>query len=35
MEGVAKVEVGERKLWWVWTHTLVDWLRLATWRWLP
>ncbi|MBC7666536.1 MAG: HlyD family efflux transporter periplasmic adaptor subunit, partial [Caulobacter sp.] len=35
MEGVAKVEVGERKLWWVWTHTLADWLRLATWRWLP
>lgn len=35
MEGVAKVEVGERKLWWVWTHSLVDWLRLATWRWLP
>lgn len=35
MEGVAKVEVGERKVLWVWTHSLVDWVRLALWRWLP
>lgn len=34
MEGIGKVEVGERKLIWIWTHTLVEWLRLATWRWL-
>jgi RND family efflux transporter MFP subunit len=34
MEGVGKVEVGERKLIWVWTHGLVEWVRLATWRWL-
>lgn len=35
MEGVGKVEVGERKLLWVWTHGLSDWVRLALWRWLP
>lgn len=35
MEGVGKVLVGERKLIWIWTHSLVDWLRLWTWRWLP
>ena len=35
MEGVGKVLVGERKLIWIWTHTLVDWLRLWTWKWLP
>lgn len=34
MEGIGKVEVGERKLIWIWTHTLVEWLRLASWRWL-
>lgn len=35
MEGVGKVEVGERRLIWVWTHRLVDWLRLFAWTWLP
>lgn len=35
MEGVAKIEVGERRLAWIWTHGLTDWLRLRTWTWLP
>jgi len=35
MEGVGKVDVGERRLLWIWTHRLVDWLRLAAWNWLP
>ncbi|PDT74299.1 efflux RND transporter periplasmic adaptor subunit [Bradyrhizobium sp. C9] len=34
MEGVGKVEVGERKLIWIWTHYLVDWVRLTLWKWL-
>ena len=34
MEGVAKVYVGERKLVWIWTHRLFDWLRLNIWTWL-
>ena len=34
MEGIGKVQVGERKLIWIWTRTLVDWLRLWTWKWL-
>lgn len=33
MEGIGKVEVGERKLVWIWTHSFVDWLRLWSWRW--
>lgn len=33
MEGVGKVLVAERKLIWIWTHGLVDWLRLWFWRW--
>jgi hypothetical protein len=35
MEGVGKVLIGERKLIWIWTHSMVDWLRLWVWKWLP
>lgn len=35
MEGVGKVSIGERRLIWIWTHKLVDWLRLALWTWTP
>ena len=31
MHGVAKIEMGQRKLLWIWTHTLVDRLRLWLW----
>ena len=35
MEGVGKVSVGERRLWWVLTHTFTDWLHITLWKWLP
>lgn len=35
MEGVGKVVVGQRSLLWIWTHGLVDWLRLTLWTWMP
>jgi len=35
MEGVGKISAGERKLIWIWTHPLVDWLRMWAWKWLP
>jgi len=35
MEGVAKVQVGEARLLWIWTHRLRDTVSLALWRWLP
>lgn len=35
MEGVGKIHVDERKLVWIWTHSLTDWLRLQLWSWLP
>lgn len=35
MEGVGKVSTGERRLIWIWTHGLADWLRLAIWKWTP
>ncbi len=33
MQGIGKISVGRRKLIWIWTHELLDWLRLRTWRW--
>jgi RND family efflux transporter MFP subunit len=35
MEGVAKIEIGPRKLIWIWTHRLVNWMRLFIWTWQP
>lgn len=35
MEGVGKVSVGDRRLWWILTHTFTDWLRITLWNWLP
>lgn len=35
MEGVGKVSIGDRKLIWIWTHKLWDWLRLWAWSWWP
>ena len=35
MEGVGKLDVGQETLLWIWTHRLVDWLRMALWRYLP
>jgi multidrug resistance efflux pump len=35
MEGVAKIEIDRRRLFWIWTHSLTDWLRLWAWSWLP
>lgn len=34
MEGVGKVEVGSRRLWWVLTHSFTDWLTLSVWTWM-
>jgi hypothetical protein len=35
MQGVAKIEVGERSLLWIWTHKAWHWLQLQAWKWLP
>lgn len=35
MEGTAKVEIGRRGMVWIWTHQVVDWIRLTVWSWLP
>ena len=31
MQGAAKFDVGEARLVWLWTHEIVDWLRLELW----
>ncbi|HMR33662.1 MAG TPA: HlyD family efflux transporter periplasmic adaptor subunit [Geminicoccus sp.] len=35
MEGIAKIDIGERRLVWIWSRTLIDWLRLKAWAWQP
>lgn len=35
MRGVAKIDVEPRTRLWIWTHRLVDWLRVRTWSWWP
>ncbi|MCD2452318.1 HlyD family efflux transporter periplasmic adaptor subunit [Methylicorpusculum oleiharenae] len=35
MEGVGKIRIGERKIIWIWTKNLLDWLRLSLWTWWP
>jgi RND family efflux transporter MFP subunit len=35
MAGVGKIYVEERKLVWIWTRSLTDWVRLTLWSWLP
>jgi RND family efflux transporter MFP subunit len=35
LEGVAKIDVGRRRLVWIWTHELLDWIRLWAWSWWP
>ncbi len=35
MEGIGKVDVGRKKLFWIWTHEFVDWVKLWVWSWWP
>lgn len=35
MQGVARIDAGQRRLVWIWTHTAVDWVRIKLWEWLP
>lgn len=35
MQGIGKITVGDRRYSWIWTHSLIDWMRLAIWSWLP
>ncbi len=35
MQGVGKIEAGERRLAWIWLRSLIHWVELAAWRWWP
>lgn len=35
MGGVAKIEIDERRLIWIWTYPLIQWLKLKIWAWVP
>ncbi len=35
MEGVGKIDAGERGLLWIWTHRFTNWVRLKWWEWVP
>lgn len=35
MSGVARVNAGERSVLWIYFHEIVDWVRLALWRFSP
>lgn len=33
MQGVGKIDIGQRKLAWIWAHPLTNWFQLTLWRW--
>src|SRR5262245_40839709 len=35
MEGIAKIDIDERPLLWIWTRSIFERLRLWAWQWLP
>ena len=35
MEGVGKINAGRERMVWIWTHDVIDWLRLWVWSWWP
>jgi hypothetical protein len=35
MEGVGKIMAGTHRLGWIWFRSLLHWLRITTWKWLP
>lgn len=35
MQGVGKIEIGDRNLFWILTHRMFDWIRIWIWSWWP
>ncbi len=35
MEGIGKIDIESRHLIWIWSHKIIDWLRLWTWGLMP
>ncbi len=35
MEGVGKISIDRRRLIWIWTHEITEWISLKLWTWWP
>lgn len=35
MSGVGKIDIGKRSVLWIWSHDVIDWLRIKLWSWWP
>lgn len=35
MQGIAKIDAGQRSVLWIWTHSAWHWLILQSWKWRP
>ncbi len=35
MQGIVKIDAGERRHIWIWTHAMLAWARLKLWEWIP
>jgi multidrug resistance efflux pump len=35
MEGVGKITIDRKRLFWIWAHESLEWIRLKLWTWLP
>jgi hypothetical protein len=35
MQGIGKINAGSERMLWIWTHEIIDWLRLWAWSWWP
>lgn len=34
MNGVGKIDIDQRRLIWIWTRSIMNWLKLRSWQWL-
>ena len=35
MEGLGQIDAGHARLVWIWFRSLLHWVRLESWAWLP
>ncbi len=35
MQGIGKIDIEQRRLIWIWSRAMMDWLRAFVWRWMP
>ena len=35
MVGIGKIDVERRRVLWIWTHRMLDWIRMWAWSWWP